>query len=157
MKNIQSANQDYDLWLLLFQVRNAIFKARERELSQYGLRPGRAGVLHFMHVTGNKGGPADISRWLLREHHSVSELVDRMAKEGLVKKSKDVINKKNRIRVEMTEKGRQAYYLSIKRNVIHEVMSCLSEEERHQLGSCLKKLRSKAVKVLGMEHEPLFP
>ena len=155
MEYSSSTDQDYDLWILLFQVRNAMFKAREKELSQYGLRPGRAGVLHFIQVV-DKATPANISGWLLRERHSISELVDRMRKEDLVVKVKD-LDRKNRIRVEITDKGKRAYHKSAERKAIHEIMSCLSEEEHQQLRLNLGKLRDKALKVLGTGNKPPFP
>ena len=106
MEYSSSTNQDYDLWILLMQVKNAIFKAREKELSRYGLRPGRAGVLHVVHTMGATATLTDLSHSLLRERHSISELVGRMEKEGLVRKVKDR-DRKNRIKVGMTKKGQR--------------------------------------------------
>jgi len=78
-----------------------------------------------------------------------------MEKEGLIRKVKD-LDRKNLIRVVVTEKGQRAYEQSTKREVIHRIMSSLSEEERQQLSSCLQKLRSKALAEFDMERPP-FP
>ena len=66
-----------------------------------------------------------------------------MEKQGLVRKVKD-LDRKNLVRVVLTEKGREAYYHSTKRESIHQIMSFLSEEERQQLRHCLQTLRDKA-------------
>ncbi len=156
MEYSSSTNQDYDLWILLMQVKNAIFKAREKELSRYGLRPGRAGVLHVVHTMGATATLTDLSHSLLRERHSISELVGRMEKEGLVRKVKDR-DRKNRIKVGMTKKGQRAYQKSAERKAIHDIMPCLSEEEHQQLRSCLEKLRDRALEVLRMDIKPPLP
>jgi DNA-binding MarR family transcriptional regulator len=79
-----------------------------------------------------------------------------MEKEGLVRKTKD-LERKNLIRVSLTEKGQQAYYQSSRLESVHRIMSSLSEEERQQLSSCLETLRDRALKELGMEQRPPFP
>jgi len=48
-----------------------------------------------------------------------------MARRGLVKKVKD-LDRKNLVRVVMTEKGKKTYELSTKRGPIHRIMSTLN-------------------------------
>lgn len=69
-----------------------------------------------------------------------------MEKAGLVKRVKD-LDRKNQIRVAVTEKGRRAYNQA-GRQTIHQTFSCLSEEERKQLRSYLDRLLDKAIEVL---------
>jgi len=102
---------------------------------------------------GGKATVGEIARWTLREPHSVSELLSRMEKEGLVRKVKE-LGKKSGVRVVLTEKGREAYYKSTARESIYETMSSLSEEERQQLRSCLRKLRYKALTQLAVVSFP---
>jgi len=146
-ESLSLEDKDYNLWLLLIITRRLMYKARQRELNQYGITPPQAGILHVIENIGNKVTPAEISRQTLREPHTVSVLIDSMSKKGLVKKVKD-LNKKNLVRVAITEKGKQAYYQSTKRDSVHEIMSSLSEEERQQLNRCLNKLQDKALQVL---------
>ena len=72
-----------------------------------------------------------------------------MVKKGLVEKIKD-LDKRNLIRVSMTKKGLKVYYQTTKRRFIHNIMASLSDEEQQQFRSCLEKLRTKALKELGM-------
>jgi len=63
-------------------------------------------------------------------------------------------DRKNLVRVSITEKGQQAYDKSTRRKPIYKIISSLSEEERQQLRSCLEKLRNKAFKELIVEYKP---
>ena len=143
MKNFLSTDQDYGLCVLLQQASKAILEACQQELKQYGISPGQAMVLFVIKAIGDKATPAEIARWILQKPHSVSELVSRMEKQGLVRKVKD-LDRKNLVRVVLTEKGREAYYHSTRRESIHQIMSFLSEEGRQQLRHCLQTLRDKA-------------
>ncbi len=142
--------KDYITWVLLSQTRNALLKARDKELRQYGITAVQAAVLCWIQAIGNSATPAEISRCMLREPHTISRLVDRMVRKGLLSKTKD-LERRNLVRVSLTEKGRQAYYHSTKVKSVHKVVSCLSEEEREQMNLCLKKLRTAQLKELGVK------
>jgi DNA-binding MarR family transcriptional regulator len=156
MKDFPDMDEDFKLWGLLGQTADVMLRARQKELYRYGISAIEAGTLWVIQVIGEKATPAQITRWLLREPHTVTELLNRMVKKGLVTKTKD-LERRNLIRVSITEKGRQAYEHSTKRKSIHKMISSLSEEERQQLMASLKKLRNRALKELRVEHKPLFP
>jgi len=156
MTNFSCAKEDFILWVLLVQAKDMVFKATGKELRQYGISPEEAGVLSIVQFLDNKATPAEISRWLLREPHTVSGILSRMEKKGLVRKTRD-LDRKNLVRVTLTEKGRQAYYQSSKIESIRQIMSSLSEEEHQKLISCLKTLRDRALKELGVDTKTPFP
>ena len=145
MIDCTTGDQDYELWLLLRRAGQAVKRNRDRELSQYGLSSVQAGVLVVVEELGDKAIPAEISRHVLREAHSVSSLLTRMETQGLVKKVRD-LDKANLVRISLTDRGRQALRQSGKRESIRRVMSVLSEKERHALMSSLKKIRDEAIK-----------
>ena len=156
MKESLFTDQDYNLWWLMLLTRRTMYKARSRELYQYGITPEEAAVLFVTKAVGRKTTPAEISRWLLREPHSVSYLLRRMEKEGLIKMVKD-LDRKNLIRVALTQKGHNAYRHSTSREVMHSILAPLSEEERQQLRSYLHKLLNEALKKIGIERKIPFP
>lgn len=156
MENHLLADKDLNLWALLRLTEGAIFKARERELAQYGITVEQAAVCFYVLIIGNNATPAELSRWMLREPHTISGIIDRMERKGMVRKVKD-LDRKNQIRVVLTEKGQQAYDQSTNREAIHNIISSLSEEKRKQLRSCLNTLRDKALKELGIFNKPPFP
>ena len=156
MKDGSLVRQYYELWVLLHQTRDAVYKAREKELRPYTVSPEQVAVLNTVQAIGNAATPAEISRWLFRESHSVSGILSRMQKQGLVRRVKD-LDKKNLVRVEITERGQQILSQSTKREVINRIMSTLSPQECQQLRSCLDKLLGKALMELGMERKLVFP
>jgi len=133
-----------------------VFKARGKELSRYGVTVEQASILFVIQAIGGKSTPAEISKWMLREPHTISSILTRMEKEGLITKRKDSSNK-GQVIVALTEKGRQIYSQSIKRESIREIISCLSEEEHNQLGSLLEKLRDSALNNIAKVDLPPFP
>jgi len=156
VKESTSPDKPYELWVLLAQTRESMFKARKKELHRYGLHPRQAAVLHFVHFLGDMATPAEISRWLLREPHTISALLNKMEEQGLIKKAKDS-GRKNVIRVSLTEQGLKVYHKILGRNSMHKIMSCLSEEEQRQLWSYLERLRARALKNIGANIKPPFP
>jgi len=153
MKNQLSVDKDYNLWVLLHQTTDAALRARQKELDQFDISVIEVGVLVVIQAIGERATPSEISRRIFREPHTVSALLNRMEKKGLLTKTQD-LDRKNMVRVSITEKGRQAYDKSTRRKSIYRIISSLSEEERQQLRSCLEKLRNKAFKELTVEHKP---
>jgi DNA-binding MarR family transcriptional regulator len=152
-KRDPSTNPDFDLWVLFDQTRDVIAKSREIELEQYKVTRVQASVL-FMLQKQNRGVTlAEISKWILREPHSVSSLINRMEKLGLVKKTR--ARKDDRILVSITGKGHTLYGQTTKKS-IDMIFSSLSQEEKLQLTSYLKKVRAKARNLLGMDYKPPF-
>ena len=126
---------------------HVVLKARQRELAQYGFSPVTSAVLFTVQAIGHDATPVEISRYLLREPHSVSALLSRMEREGLVGRVKDLA-RKNQVRIFLTEKGIEAYNKSYNRKSIHKIMSVLSEEEHQQMTSYLTRIQEKALKEL---------
>lgn len=141
---MENGDKDYNLWMLLNQARDAVLKARRKELYQYNIPTRQATALFAIQAIGDKATPGEIARWLFREPHTVSGLLSRMEKKGLVRTSKD-LDRKNMVRVTLTDKGKQAYHQSTKRESIRRIMSSLSEEQQQQLASSLQTLRDAAL------------
>ena len=158
------SDEHYRLCILLCQAKDTMLKAREKELKQYGITPEQAMVLFTIQALGEAATPAEISRWMLRRHHTILGILERMERNGLVRKSKDLV-RKNLIRITLTEKGQQAYYQSTKLESIHNIILSLSQEQCRQLIPCLEALRDAALKELGnavakelgIKQKPPFP
>ncbi len=151
-----SNNRDYALWTLLAQARHILYQARQRELKGVGISGTQARALFTIQAIGDRATPAEISRWMGRRPHSTSDLLSRMEKQGLVKKTND-LGRRNLIRVSLTEKGHQAYRQSVKVEPIHRVMSILSPEEHKQLTSLLRRVRDKAIQEFDPDHRRPIP
>ena len=146
-----------ELWALLSQASNALGRVADSELNQVGISMMQAAVLVFVKNSKEPVIPAHISRWLFREPHTVSQLLMRMEKQGLVKRTKD-LDRKNQLRITLTEKGEKAYQKQIEMRSIGKILSTLSPEECDKLGARLKKLRDEAVRELDSRPRELpFP
>jgi MarR family multiple antibiotic resistance transcriptional regulator len=146
----------YYLWVLFSQTRDAILKVRERELHSYHISERHAQILFIVNLIGRNATPAKISRWLLREPHSISEIIDRMEKQGILKKVKD-LDRKNQVRIEVTEKGQKMYERSFIPRKLIDILSVLNEREKKQFITSLMKLRTEAIKHVGARYEVPMP
>jgi DNA-binding MarR family transcriptional regulator len=157
LRDSLSMDEDTKLWVLLSESTDVVLRAWQKELNQYGISPIEAVTLWVIQVLDEMATPAEISRWILRKSHTASELVNRMEKGGLVRKTKN-LRRRNSVRVSITDKGKQVYHKARQREAIHTAMSVLCEEERKQLMTSLEKIRSIGLKQLGLEElEPRLP
>ena len=152
MKRNSLNNREYDLIGLLNQTTETIFRARQKELEEYNISTSQGAVLFITKSLSEKATISEISRWLLRKPHTISEIVNRMEKRGLLKKSK-APQRKTIIRVELTQKGLEIYQKSKKRQSFQNILSCLSPDERHKMISYLHKLKEGAIKELQNQNE----
>ena len=152
MKNGSIKKGEYDLIGLLNQTTETIFRARQKELDQYSISTSQGAVLFITRALGEKATISEISRWLLRKPHTVSEIVSRMEKKGLLKKAR-VPKHKSIIKVTLTPKGLEAYRKSKKRQSFRNIISSLTLEERRKMVIYLQKLKDSAVRELGNQDE----
>ncbi|MFC1872895.1 MarR family winged helix-turn-helix transcriptional regulator [Chloroflexota bacterium] len=149
MGDVLSWNEVHDLWVLLRRTGHIAQKVRDRELSQCGLSAVRSAVLSLVHDLKGKATPAEIARQLLREDHSISYLLSKMAEEGILKKTEDP-DRKNMVRIALTKKGRTLRKRSIdNRENLIKMISVLSEEECRQMKMYLQRIQDCAAKILG--------
>ncbi|MBN1367173.1 MAG: winged helix DNA-binding protein [Dehalococcoidales bacterium] len=129
---------------------HALVSLHEKELAKYGISSAEAGVLFIIQAiqlsSGRYATPTDISRHSIRRVHSVSELLSRMEKKGLIIRTKNA-EKGKRIAVSITEKGQQIYALTARdETVIAQIINVLSKDERTELLNHLQKLTVYAIK-----------
>jgi DNA-binding MarR family transcriptional regulator len=141
-------DSDYHLWLLLSQTRSALFKARQNKVGKY-IHHNMASALVTIWRFDGKTTPAQLSRWLFLEPHSVSELVIRMEKKGLIVKKKD-LKRENIVRISTTEKGRKFCIQAMQVEFVRNIMGALSAEQKAQLETSLSILYRAALKEMGI-------
>jgi DNA-binding MarR family transcriptional regulator len=91
--------------------------------------------------------PSRLAKMLCREPHSMSALIDRMEKQGLIVKKHD-LSPKNLVRVVVTKKGEEAFQRQRSMNTVTNITSILTREERETMGACADKLRLRARELL---------
>jgi DNA-binding MarR family transcriptional regulator len=148
-------DESFGIWVLCHQTWWAMRKSEERRLAKAGLTPERLAVLWVASAHPGPLTPAEISRAVFRENQTVAGLLDRMEKEGLVRR---VPKRKGRpfTEIQMTAKGRELWEQAREVAIAHvrNITSGLSREEREQLQQILPKLRQNALEDLHWELLP---
>lgn len=156
MEDARYKSPEFELWFMLHQTAHLMKRARNKELNRYNTSIVQSGLLFAIHFLGNRATPAELARWLAREPHTVLVALSGMEKKGLIRRTKD-LDRKNMVRVSITDKGRQVSEQTTKRESIAHILSCLSEGDRRQLWALLGNLRQRATFYLGMEQQPPVP
>ncbi len=143
-------------WQMLSRTVRAMGKARHKELVEYGISGDAISVMTCITQLGKEATPSAIARQLIVEPHSVSQLLTRLQEDDLVRRARD-LKFKNRVRIELTVRGKEIFRNSQRRRSIKKMMRVLTLEEREQLWSSLAKLRDVAVKQLGRKPKSLYP
>lgn len=138
-------DEDFKLWRFLDHTRYAISRVRELELARFGLTPEQAYVLDLLTDRGGSTTMNDIMDMTLRQHHTISTLVARMAKHGLVKKTRSPSDGR-KYKIEITKNGRELFQ-RVTRESIVEAFSALSKEEKRELSALLKRLLTRAYEL----------
>lgn len=150
------ADEYFLLWVLIAQTKEAILKARERDYARFGISNERRAVLWDIQNSGGRATPVDIARNLFRELNSVTEMLKRMERDGLIVRCPG--SGRSKVEVRLTDAGREVFEQSHRSETNKRIFSVLSKEERESLASCLWKLRSRALQDLGMpEWQIKFP
>ena len=149
-------DREYDLWILISRVYHMIAKLRNVEMNKYGILPVQAYMLFIIQAMGNTTTPAELSRFVYQQRNSVSDILKRMEKQGLITKEKKPDGNR-RVLVRMTKKGEKVLQLSQQREHLHNIMSVLSEEKRRQLESLLELLKDRAIEEFASYRKTVLP
>jgi DNA-binding MarR family transcriptional regulator len=146
---------DFDLWVLMDRARMTVTRTSQLEVASYGLTLEQAGILDTLLRGDGSATIAEIVNATAKQYNSVTTLVNRMARTGLVRKKRN--SKNGRYLVSITDKGKSMYG-KLTRNAIEMAFSDLSVEEKQILFVILKKLLKKGRKMLGMDFKlPFLP
>lgn len=146
----------FQLWVLLHQARDAAHKAREKEVTQYGLTAVQSAVLFVITSNGGETTTATIASWLLREAHTVSNVLARMESLGLITKTRNP-EKKTELLIRLTPKGEETVERTADIALVRDILSVLDKDERELLGSYLKRVRDRAIKHLVVDKAVPYP
>jgi DNA-binding MarR family transcriptional regulator len=138
---------DFKLYYLLHHAENAVYKARYKELSQYGVTVLQSAILFFIVDNGEQATIKALAHCTSKHPNTISRQIKMMEALGLVKKNKSEGNQQP-ITYSLTHKGEKTYKETIKCESIHRAMSLLSLLERHALESYLIKVWEKSVNPL---------
>jgi DNA-binding MarR family transcriptional regulator len=98
-------------------------------------------VLYLINALGERATPARLARYQQRKPNTMSNLLIRMERMGLVKRAHGS-ERKNVVQVTITERGSAALSNAVRRDSIREVISGLSKDEISQMVPILEKLNA---------------
>jgi len=149
MVNSESENLVLRLWLLVHRVHDLLRTCEDRVLGEYNLTTEQFSVLVTIKYLREPARPTDIAQWLARSPNSVSMLVDRMVKAGLVRRVRDRSDRRV-VNVFITSKGETALEPATQAvwKFIWELLSPLPYESRRTLVSLLETVKCQAIEHL---------
>lgn len=137
------------VWLLCHQCHNLVSRCEEVMSYSKEITPEQHGVLMVIKYANDPVKPTDVARWLDRRTHSISLIIERMQKSGIVKRIRDLPDRRS-VRLVMTKKGEKILDQATVRGwkLICEILSDFSEDELQTLARLMGKVRDKAFNYL---------
>ncbi len=142
----QEIEDIFKLHIVLHQVNDINHMHREKELIKYAITPEQSSTLICIYCLGEKATPAELSRWMAREPHSIFIILRRMTKFGLIKMEPHPKNK-HMFQVSLTQAGYDAFLNSVEFLAPIQIFTSLSKAERQYLLYLLIKLRNKGIRL----------
>jgi DNA-binding MarR family transcriptional regulator len=139
------------LWLLLPRVGDALNLCQDLVFSKYGITTEQWRVLACIKSRGPLR-PVEIASLLERARNSMSMLVDRMVKAGLVKRTRDRKDRRA-VFVSMTDKGKEAVEPAVPAGweFINRLLSPLSHDDQLALADMLETIKCELTSYLNPE------
>jgi DNA-binding MarR family transcriptional regulator len=140
--NSESGNTVLRLWLLLHRVRDGIVLCEDSIFGKYGLTTEQFSVLAAVKSRGGSLKPSELAQILARSPNSVSMLVDRMVKAGLVRRTRDRSDRRV-VNVSLTDKGGKALEPATPEGweFIQKILLPLSDKDKQALVGLLEKIK----------------
>ena len=134
--------------------RDIVFRAVEMELDRYGINTAQAKLLYIL--AGQKEGISlnDIAELACREFNTVSILINKMEKRGLVQKAK--IAGDDKAYISLTPEGKTLWGETITTQAMTLIFDSLTDQERTELKGILQKLQHTARELMGLNYKPPF-
>jgi len=142
-------NLNKGAWVLLRQVPNLVSRCEDQVFSKHGLTTERHAVLMAIRHIDGPVRPTDVARWLDLSVNSVSMIIDRMVRAGLVKRTRDRKDRRT-VFLTATDKAEKAYALASVAGweLIQEILTPLSDKDKRNLIKLLETLRDKTYDYL---------
>jgi DNA-binding MarR family transcriptional regulator len=150
--NLESGNLVLELWFTMHRVVDLLRRSEDQVFSEYGITTEQYAVLASIKYLNEPVKVTDVAQWLGRRTNSVSMMVDRMVKAGLVTRKRDRIDRRV-VHVTITSKGEEALKPAtlVGFEFIQNIMSPLSHEDGRTLLTLLEMVKYEALKYLNPE------
>lgn len=130
-KALEYTDATIRLWLSAFQTGDLLKMCTERLLNEHGITTEQYDVLVSVKYLGDRVNITDVAGWLRRSTNTISMIVDRMVKAGLVRRARDRVDRRV-VYLSITGKGEGILEGANPAlwEVIKQILSPLSREDR---------------------------
>jgi DNA-binding MarR family transcriptional regulator len=138
----KSGNTVLKLWRLMHQVRDILVLCEDSVFAKYRITTEQFSVLAAVKSRGGSLRPTDLAYLLERSPNSISMLVDRMVKAGLVRRVRDRRDRRV-VNVYLTSKGEGALKAAMPASweFIQKILSPMPYEDIYALASLLETVK----------------
>lgn len=139
-------------WSLLQLTNDSTVKCAESAFAKVKLTPQQFAVLAAIKNIGDPVLPTDVAKWLDRNTNTITLIIDRMEKDGLVSRVRDLKDRRA-LRLLISPRGQKLYDQAVKpaRELPKAILSVLSAEELKTLIQTLEKIRQKTFEYRNIE------
>jgi DNA-binding MarR family transcriptional regulator len=137
-------NSAHYAWTLLHQTQDSIIKYEEDPFGKAGITPQQFSVLAAVKQIRQPVILSNVATWLDRKANSITLIVDRMEKSGLITRKRDS-NDRRVTHLTLTPKGEEIYEkaLKISQGIPEDILGALSQREMENLANSLAKIRDR--------------
>ncbi len=148
-KQSENGNLSLRAWMLLQRTGELLFRCEDGLVGEFGLTAEQYRTLVAIKCLDDPVRPTDVGRWVDHKVNTVSMIVDRMVKAGLIERIRDLPDRRE-VRLVITRKGELALKpaIPVAWRLVEELMSSLSYEDRHSVIGLLETLRDRALQHL---------
>ena len=150
--NSESGNAMLKLWRLMHQVRDILMLCEDSIFAEYGITTEQFSVLAAVKSRDGSLRPTDLAYLLERSPNSISMLIDRMVKAGLVKRTRDRRDRRV-VNVSLTSKGENALKPAMPASweFIQKILSPIPYEDIYALANQLETVKCELLGYLNPE------
>ena len=132
----------------LHQVHESLTKLEDKMYKKFGITTQQFGVLAAIKSIPPPITPTAIAKWLDRNTNSVTLMIDRMEKNGLVSRIRDLDDRRS-LRLKLDKKGEEAFREGFERHrrLYKEIMSCLNLDELQEFCELMDKVLEKTFEM----------
>ena len=137
------------LWRQLYQTYTLLKQQEDQVFEEHGLTTEQYAVLVSISYIGEPARVTDIARWLERSTNSISMIVDRMVKAGLVRRTRDKRDRRV-VFVSRTSEAESRFGPATVASfeIVRKILSPMPHQDRLTLLNLLGELKYETLKYL---------
>jgi DNA-binding MarR family transcriptional regulator len=148
-KNLAAQQLDLRLWRQLYQSYTLLKRCEDSIYEEYGLTTEQYAVLVTISYVGEPTRISDIAGWLERSTNSISMIVDRMVRAGLVRRARDKRDRRV-VYVSKTSKAESLFKPATVASFasIRNILSAIAQKDKLTLLDLLGEIKYQTLKCV---------